>query len=433
MNAHVLIQRYLNGKSTAEEVEELDALLQTDAVLRAEFRFQAELDAHLCEASRDHESGAEPVPSPARRRLWLPAAAAVFIALAIAVPLFLFSGRSDGTVLTVVGYGGSLTWTGGNETRDNLQLGARLSGGTVESAGPGSWATFRFDDGTTFTVAGNTSLAVTEDGHKELRLKRGSLNVDVTPQPSGRPLAIRTPVAELAVVGTRLDIAVSPARTLLTVREGRVRMTHRTTGESIEVNGAQRGFASLEGAGELRRFPVPAPTFAWTSTLPEGISHGAWLPEFAGEMMGLRAVPRIEYDEAGSAFVVYHAAVSVLGDAPVALARGSRLLIRGKNDSNSSALTVGLTTINPAGGFAGQFTFVCGPDRLTEGGGVFEIEIPIEEFSASRPGSSGPPIDIQLIEWWCATASTDLGVSIFEVRLIPAEGPSPSQSIPPIQ
>ena len=72
----------------------------------------------------------------------------------------------------------------------NLQVGARLSGGTIEGMGPDAWLELEFSDGTEVEIAGNSMLTISNVGQKELRLREGSFSADVKPQPKGKPMLV---------------------------------------------------------------------------------------------------------------------------------------------------------------------------------------------------------------------------------------------------
>lgn len=74
---------------------------------------------------------------------------------------------------------------------------------------------------------------------KHLDLRRGKMTAAVQPQPEGKPLRLTTEFADVKVVGTRFSLEDSAKSTRLEVQEGKVELTRKADGESVEV---QRGF-----------------------------------------------------------------------------------------------------------------------------------------------------------------------------------------------
>ncbi len=85
-----------------------------------------------------------------------------------------------------------------------------------------------FADGTRLGARGGTSIREIQDAEPRARrvvLTRGILAAEVASQPAERPMVFVTPHAEARVLGTSLRLTVTPALTLLEVREGRVRLS----------------------------------------------------------------------------------------------------------------------------------------------------------------------------------------------------------------
>lgn len=79
-------------------------------------------------------------------------------------------------------------------------------------------------DGSSVVLNGGTSLRAAFDGdHRQLRLERGEAFFAVA-HDVGRPFVVDAGSAAFVAVGTRFDVDRSPARTVLSVYEGRVRI-----------------------------------------------------------------------------------------------------------------------------------------------------------------------------------------------------------------
>lgn len=113
--------------------------------------------------------------------------------------------------------------------REGMDLG---SGEGVETPGKNARLVVRFADRTRLEVRGETSVSgIFESGATEsapgklILVTRGGVAAEVSKQPAGRPLVLRTSHAEATVLGTSLRILVDPGEkgaTRLEVQEGRV-------------------------------------------------------------------------------------------------------------------------------------------------------------------------------------------------------------------
>lgn len=70
--------------------------------------------------------------------------------------------------------------------------------------------------------AGNWPGLMTVDLRKDVFLSKGRLSADVTPQPTGRSMILKTPLVEAEVLGTRLSLSVDSEQSRVEVIEGRV-------------------------------------------------------------------------------------------------------------------------------------------------------------------------------------------------------------------
>lgn len=114
-----------------------------------------------------------------------------------------------------------------------------------------------FADGTRILLGNNASLRMgipaTEAQAtvvRSVQLDQGGLDVIVAPQ-RGSVFLLRTPHAEVRVLGTRFKLAVEPSISRVTVHEGRVRFTSAATGESTDVSGKQYAVVSAGSAPEV--------------------------------------------------------------------------------------------------------------------------------------------------------------------------------------
>ncbi len=147
-----------------------------------------------------------------------------------ALPVIATIGLLDGEVFTTL-----------SGKRSPAALGDKLaSGDAVETVGKTGQAVVEFNDGTRLVLGADTivdSIKIA-DG-KRVSLKQGVLAAQVAKQPVGEPMLFVTASAEARVLGTRLTLSVTSSFTRLEVREGKVKITRKDDGASVEVGAGQ--------------------------------------------------------------------------------------------------------------------------------------------------------------------------------------------------
>ena len=172
------------------------------------------------------------------------------------------------------------------------------AGGTVRTEGVEASAEILFADGTRLTLAGNTAVTVEQDVPKRVIVRSGNVAADVAPQPPGAPMRLRTPEAEIEVVGTRFALSRGDERTAVGVAEGSVRMVRLADGKTRTIGAGSEAIA--ERATELKpaRLP-PAPddaVVAFDGRLPPRWGIGQFVADDLPEGSGgaVRAVRRVD-------------------------------------------------------------------------------------------------------------------------------------------
>lgn len=107
---------------------------------------------------------------------------------------------------------------------------------------------------------------------KTVDLVDGSVTADVVRQPAGRPLVIRSPLAEATVLGTKLTFSAEADSARLEVWRGRVRLKRRADGASIVVTTGHRGVVA-------RKTPLRPEIILLTREFQDGVSPD---PAYAG-------------------------------------------------------------------------------------------------------------------------------------------------------
>jgi ferric-dicitrate binding protein FerR (iron transport regulator) len=114
---------------------------------------------------------------------------------------------------------------------------------SVEGAASSAQLVFR--DGSTIALNGDSELVLPSKAGKQLSLRRGALSADVRPQPSSRPMLIRTSTAEIVVLGTRFYAAAQPAETAISVASGQVQVQLEVAEVAIASSPANRATETL--------------------------------------------------------------------------------------------------------------------------------------------------------------------------------------------
>jgi hypothetical protein len=145
-------------------------------------------------------------------------------------------------------------------------------GHTLVTRGPDSSATLRLDDGTLIRVANDTRAVFPAEDRDRIDVESGNVTASVPPRPTHRSLVIRTPEAEVEVLGTRISVATNDRRTKVNVLEGEIRVMRLSDQRSV-----QRG---RDKAAEVSPFAdlQPEPFFVvpdtWSLDFADGLPSG---------------------------------------------------------------------------------------------------------------------------------------------------------------
>ena len=197
--------------------------------------------------------------------------------------------------------------------------------------GPASSAVVVYADGTRLEVGEATTVEEFGERPKRLKLTSGTIVATVARQPADQPMVLRTPHAEVHVLGTRLRLTASDV-TRVEVKEGKVRLIRLSDRKAVDVAG---GHAS--GLDLVAR-PTLGPAFTIREIPAPGLA--LWLRADVGVSLEGGAVSTWE-DHSGYA---RHAAQSLPECRPrlVPVALGGRPVLRfdGADDHLSTAVPV---------------------------------------------------------------------------------------------
>ena len=289
-----LVRRYLDdpGGVAEEDLDKLVAVLRDDPAKAVELREQLLIDDHLsqklaidrqnffaqieqrladfqrgeeemydhvaelraiAEAQIDQPLGA-PLAAP-----WLKYVLA--LALSLVVVAGVIAWRSSGPERTPVALveeisGDVQVLRGGQPIV--LAPGKAVSTGDEVTCLPGSTIEWKYKDGTTVRLLGDTVSNIAADprsGAKRVELKQGELSANVAPQQRG-PMLFTTPHATATVLGTELRLVVARESTQLDVLAGKVDLTRHSDGQTVRIAANETGVASKREVA-LRMPPWP--------------------------------------------------------------------------------------------------------------------------------------------------------------------------------
>jgi ferric-dicitrate binding protein FerR (iron transport regulator) len=416
MNDDLLIQRYLDGKLTHDELARLQHRLRDDAALREHLRDIAEQAVAFGDLARcETDTSVCSSKTKPDKSVWFTtlALAASIAVLATSAWLFL-SGRSS-AVLTLVESTGSVAWSHGAA----IQPGEKLPAGTLETVGETSSALFRFDDGSLITLQGDAELSFANEKQKVLTLARGTLSAEVQPQPADRPMLIHTPSAVAEVVGTAFDLSARVEDTLLNVNSGLVKLKRLADGREIAVAANRSAVASSEPDSELSAASTPEPLTRWSFDFTQQAPPRNWRG-FAKDGR-MNAMPFIAKKLPDGSVITHHG-ISIrtaMLTRPAQLIATKDSVIRYRlRQEQTGPLHLMLITHRTDGSFGGNFEVQLDESELQPAAdGWCEIVVPIKRchaVSTRHPTLAGNILTSVLI--YSTRQSTRLTVANFSLH-----------------
>ncbi len=137
------------------------------------------------------------------------------------------------------------------------------------------------NDGTTLQLTSGTRLSLHRGGHRRaggavgllVMLSMGSVDAEVTPQSAEAPLVITSPVAEVTVVGTALQVSHDATASRIQVTHGQVRVAADAMPER------------LLGAGESMVVPLGSLVAGLVSfVVTKKMDHGGTVPQWCDQL-----------------------------------------------------------------------------------------------------------------------------------------------------
>lgn len=416
MNDDLLIQRYLDGKLTNDELAAFQQRLREDAAMREHLRLIAEHAVAFGDMVRRETD--TPVCSSIKspdRSVWFTTLALAACITLLATSAWLFIASKPSAVFTLVDSTGTVTWSDG----EPIAPGESLPAGTLETVGEASSAQFRFADGTLITLQGGSELAYSEDEQKLLALSRGSLSAVVQKQPAGRPMLIRTPSAVAEVVGTAFDLSARTEDTLLKVDEGLVKLKRLVDGSQIDVPANRSAVASLNAAAALDAASTPEPLTAWSFDFTTTVPPRDWRGIAEDGIM--HASPYVAKKLPDGSIITHHGIsirTAMLPQPQRLLATDTSVIRWRFRSSNPKGIHCMLLTHLPDGRFGGNFEAELPADQTqADAEGWREVDLPIETFHSLTPHHPKPAGHILTsVILFTPLTEAELSASEFSIR-----------------
>ncbi|MCX5676409.1 MAG: FecR family protein [Planctomycetota bacterium] len=430
-----LLVRYLDGNLSQAEVDALSALLKTDADARAALREMTMQALAMADLAREQmikaPLRAQPVRETGGPRRWKRAAVAVAAAAAVIVGAAAFwLSRERAEIITLTQVSGAASWSPeGGQAESGLEPGARMRAGTLSVEGAASSAQLRFGDGSVVTVAGDSELALSHGAQKQLALRHGSLTGDIRPQPAGRPMTVRTPTAEVEVLGTRFLLVAQSGETQLSVESGLVRLRRLADDSTIEVPQGHVAVATLETAERLGSRQLPPAPSEWRQTFdqpPPATWQGEWRPADASGPGRLRNVLDMSYRrDDGTPVAAYIVCVHDKSGSVASVWPNSVLRLRLRTATKQDVVAL-VSLHNAVGGFAGNFQTTLKPDAgRADAAGWRTLDLPLASLEGKFPAGVRlqPGSRVFLVYLACYSPKAELEVA--EVAIMhPSSGAS---------
>lgn len=302
-----LIDALLDGRLDEPGQSRLGELLESSPEARAAYLHALAIHSELAARLEGSLAPAFPMPAgntgsradtlgsrPARQSAAFRWVMLAGLALMAGLSVYWLSGeQSPRGIAHAKEIKGAVFWDAGvGNLPTVLTSGARLSAGTLVVEGETASVQLLFDDGTRIVLNGDAELAFSDEGQKRLSLRRGVLNADVAPQPAGKPMIVRTPTAQMEVLGTVFALHSEGNETELHVESGRVQFRRLADGKSVTVHSRQSVAATLVATEMSPEQPRLPPTH-WRQTfeVPPAVSECTWLPPLDDQPARLRAAP----------------------------------------------------------------------------------------------------------------------------------------------
>lgn len=425
-----LLTRLVDEVITPDEFRILESLLDGDEAAQRRYLHYLSLHSELEESQLVPDLQASVQGQQIRWPGFAILVAAVVAVLAVIVALWPDRKMpSDVTVEKssfreigrIVEMNGSVMWTGdGGELIQDLDVGDRLGGGSLETLAQNSWIEIEFLDGSRIRVSGPTALTLSEGKEgKRVRLRNGVLSAKIMPQVEGCHFRVDTNFAELAVLSTQFNVVADESSTRVAVNEGRVEVRRLVDGKTVVVPTDHHLSVTLDDGVPLEVMSKRQVVYSWNSELPRDRRYGDW--DGSLEPGRLKAKPLLWKDKAGNPLLLHVASLHPANSnaSPIRLSGETQIRIRGRLN-RSHPVVFGLTTLHPGGGFAGKFSTIKSITPDSNQGGFFETILPLGEFQPEKECFPANAKGHEVFDVWILTVREEVGLEVSEVEILAA-------------
>lgn len=402
------------------------------------------------------ESNGDTIPTnrkPANQWRWILSLVAAICIAAWCWP----SSKTPSNTIEITAMEGTISLTSlQSPSSIPAEPGTQFSSGTLELKTPDSWCELKFNDQSITTISGPARVLLTEGKQKTIRLERGRLSADVTPQPQQLPLLLLTEAADLEVPGNQFNVEAESDGTRLVVNHGTVRIKRKLDGQIADVPANHSIAASFDTRDAMTVFQRSESVSSWQANLSADARSGLVIAESEQLKKALALAVKkgkLSKAEALEKFkneVTLEEDVSVWGshtpygnlvmlsvaspDAnPVSISADAHFRITGRL-SSTAPLTVGFNTHHPHAGFSGKHFLKINPSELKQAEHLnssegqdsmrsFVLELPLNRFLEQSQNGKGF-IGHELSAWWCLTEGKNK-LQILNVELIDSQTRNP--------
>lgn len=421
----LLLSRLIDDQLDEVSTTRLQDVLRADAGARRRYRQVMALHAGL---QWDYVAAARDAQVPSKQwtrvpvRWWVPWFGALVASVLLLVTLALWPSYGPQFVMTTTSVSnGTLMWSDGKAQH---QLGGNegVLPGRLTLEGDSAIAVLQFNGGTNLTITGDTEVSVDVSEGKRLDFLRGTLSLEVTPQPAGRPLVITTAIARLEVLGTQFTVSAGTATTTVSVDQGRVRFERLADQQMVEVAAGQQASVSFDAAKPIAVVTRPQVSNVWQvdfAQRPPSHWSGTWTAPSDGGVGFFASAPYVAGRDANGRPFIHHGVrienVQAANRSIVRLHADSRLTMRFRMMRGDSRTQVKLMLCvkRDNGSFGGTFFAAIDPQVIpADAEGWRTTVLAMSAFVPTRPTVHPSPIGNSVTFILANTAARPAGLEV---------------------
>ncbi len=413
-----LIENYLDESLTNEELQKLHAWLSEDVAHVKEFTMAIAREEQLRAAVKASEPRPTAVSRNEPRRVpWLRTTVGVITAASLAFVVWLATPTPKAAAsLTLVHSQGDVSLRDENGHRVPVNAGDEFTSGAFLVDGFGAKARLTDQAGSSFSLSEDSELELVRGRGMTFRLHRGALIAELTEGDAGRPLTVKTPVAETTASGTMFAMNSDESEMLLQVRRGSAKVRRLADEQVVTVAFNQQVRANRESDEPMKVEPVSVP-LKWSASPTKNkntTTYGTW-----GEDNVLKAGAHQVYLKARDQEVThYHAGARDAVAGLVKLTKDSVIKIRYRVNRR---INVGLfiSTRSESWDFTGNFQAYAVTEKLpADEEGWRTATIPVSTLIPVANAKRTFQPDCIAANIYATTYGDDVGLEVAELSVM---------------